>query len=197
MRSVSLASRRGHFSTLDQLTGCIRASMLVPGLAGPPVTAPRNKHTPSPPSAVSDRRAAVRKKRLRGWGSESLTKRNNDGGEIGGRMHGSPWRLGGWWPRRRFSRSLARGGRSSSAVEGGSDWSTVAVGEEGCRDSPTTGVGGVGGSDEGVEASGADGDVGAVASDEKPEEFLVDAMVFEPLPYRYLLFVFLRITHRG
>lgn len=36
MGSVSLASRRGHFSTLDELTACIRASMLVPGLAGPP-----------------------------------------------------------------------------------------------------------------------------------------------------------------
>ncbi|CAM9219890.1 unnamed protein product, partial [Discosporangium mesarthrocarpum] len=50
MSSVSLASTTGHFSTLKELTHCIRASMLVPGLAGPLVTVPRRLqlHAPVP-----------------------------------------------------------------------------------------------------------------------------------------------------
>lgn len=50
MTSVSLASHRGDFSTLDELRTCMRASMLVPGMAGPPMTVYRNS------SAGFDRR---------------------------------------------------------------------------------------------------------------------------------------------
>ncbi|CAN0461990.1 unnamed protein product, partial [Phaeothamnion confervicola] len=37
MTSHVLSSRSGHFSGLDELLRCMRASMLVPGLTGPPV----------------------------------------------------------------------------------------------------------------------------------------------------------------
>lgn len=47
MSTVSLASKKGHFSTLDELTGCIRASMLVPGLAGPLASVPRRQRWPA------------------------------------------------------------------------------------------------------------------------------------------------------
>ncbi|CAM9223266.1 unnamed protein product [Discosporangium mesarthrocarpum] len=39
-KSISMSSRRGHFSTLRELTNCMRASMLLPGITGPMVNLP-------------------------------------------------------------------------------------------------------------------------------------------------------------
>lgn len=151
MSSLSLASRRGHFSTLDELTKCIRASMLVPGLAGPLLTVPINP----PPSAPKEPETRTHKP----WGGRRKDMRGDE--ESRGDSFPRPstsWALGSWWTRRR---SKAR----NSAAE---------------RD-------GRGGESGGLASESAEsGDCAAAATGtvSAETELLVDAMVFEPLPYR-------------
>lgn len=139
MSSVSLTSRGGHFSTIDQFTECVRASMLVPGLAGPPLTMP----TPTPPVAAEEAEAEKmsqdEKGRRKGVWGDRLSRRSSPS-----------WALGDWWTQRR-SRARGSAGRSSS---------DSVLGEL---------------------AESANATTGAEA------ELLVDAMVFEPLPYRYVV----------
>ena len=138
MSTVSLASRRGHFSTLDELTGCIRASMLVPGLAGPLVSVPERRRGQSmmadsavpPPGADSV--------------SDSVS--DSDVGRPPAASQAQQQRK----KRRLFRRRAERENRAAAAELQGGEELTVA------------------------SSTGGDG----------ATELLVDAMVFEPLPYR-------------
>lgn len=178
MSSVSLASRRGHFATLDKLTECIRASMLVPGLAGPLLTVPIGKRSLSasrdspsicatePSVKISAARTASKSKRRRKADSRLATDvevdhvdrrqgKENDVEEVCSQGLSS-WVLGKWWPRRRLDPRLLSGHGSSES--GDEEDRSLVVDTE--------------------PADGADG----VSTAES--ELLVDAMIFEPLPYR-------------
>eukprot|EP00903_Cladosiphon_okamuranus_P009684 g9214.t1 len=150
MSTVSLASRRGHFSTVDELTGCIRASMLVPGLAGPLLSVPERR----------------RRRRRKGQPSESLAAAdsaspppsNTDSvvdSYVGGSTAASQ-------AQRRKNRDLfwRRGGSEEDGRQPERDNGVAAVLEW-----------------EGLAPEGS-------AGDSDSTELLVDAMVFEPLPYR-------------
>lgn len=151
MSSLSLASRKGHFSTLGELTECIRASMLVPGLAGPLLTVPINlsPSAPKDPEAGThkpweDRRRDVRgNKKMRG---DSLTRSSMS------------WALGAWWARRRSKARNSTAGRDGRGGESGGLASE--------------------------SAESGDCAAAATATVSAETELLVDAMVFEPLPYR-------------
>jgi len=134
MSTVSLASRRGHFSTLDELTGCIRASMLVPGLAGPLLSVPRRQRAGSGAGSEAGRPWAAEKPHRR---KDGFVFRRRGGGEEEQR------------------RRLELEGEDSAAT------TPLDLGSES------------GSSEEGESADGDDA-----------TELLVDAMVFEPLPYR-------------
>lgn len=137
MSPVSLASRRGHFSTLDELTGCIRASMLVPGLAGPLLSVPER------------RRQRQQRVSLMPDSVPSLPQQTKDRVIF--------WRRGG---SEEDGRQPERGNRAVAAAA-----AAVVLGGGGLTVE-------VGGSDEGT------------AGGDDATELLVDAMVFEPLPYR-------------
>ena len=152
MGSVSLASRRGHFSTLEELAACIRASMLVPGLAGPPRHVPgddeANSASRQPPLPPPPRTTVER--------NQNRSVDTLAGGEVETRPRES-WAVGAWRrsPRTRsFWEGRARGGRRYSG-DGGRDASAASA--------PA------------LKRAQEDADV---------SELLVDAMVFEPLPYR-------------
>ena len=134
MSTVSLASRRGHFSTLDELTGCIRASMLVPGLAGPLVSVPERRRGQS---MMAD--SAVPPP-----GADSVS--DSDVGRPPAASQAQQQRK----KRRLFRRRAERENRAAAAELQGGEELTVA------------------------SSTGGDG----------ATELLVDAMVFEPLPYR-------------
>lgn len=132
MSTVSLASRRGHFSTLDELTGCIRASMLVPGLAGPLLSVPRRQRAVSRGDAGGP------------WAADEPQQRR--GGFVFGRRGGSE---------EEQRRRLELDGEGTAA--------TTPLGL--------------------TSESGASEEEG-IADGDDATELLVDAMVFEPLPYR-------------
>lgn len=134
MSTVSLASRRGHFSTLDELTGCIRASMLVPGLAGPLLSVPRRQRAVSGVGSDAGRPRAANEPQQR---KDGFVFRRRGGGEEE--------------QRRRLERER--------------------------EDRPATTP-----LDLTCE-SGASEEEGTAGGDDATE-LLVDAMVFEPLPYR-------------
>lgn len=156
MKSFSLASRRGHFSTLNELTTCIRASMLVPGLTGPLLCAPKGELAdsawressppPPPPPQVlggDDSPNTTGPADVRGTGKNIVSKAMS---------RATSWAVGEW--RRAELREM-------SGEDG-----------EGAEDP----VGSQDGAAEAVDSAHDD-----VAGD---SELLLDALVFEPLPYR-------------
>lgn len=148
MSSISLASRKGHFSTLDELTACIRASMLVPGLAGPLRSVRASQRADSAwrdqlPQLDTEYAARPTAKRADHTGMRrAVTSR------------ASSWALGKWRSRRQLL--LGRGWGKGDIVGGD------AAASASCAPTP-----------------------GGAADGNEDSELLVDAMVFEPLPYRW------------
>lgn len=158
MSSVSLASRRGHFKTRDELGRCIRASMLVPGLAGPVISVPtgqlaesawRDEFSTPLGSAVRD-------------GQERMTGRGADlGGEREVAQQAKPSRGSSrFWGQRR------RKGPMRSTRE-------AIVREEGGHVEATS-----------ITGTGRAAQESTAIDDKLEPEVFIDAMVFEPLPYR-------------
>lgn len=158
MSTVSLASRRGHFSTLAELTRCIRASMLVPGLAGPLLSVPKRRRRWQRPGSLMAGSVVPPA------GADTAVKSDVGSDHSSSQASRQPqqpkdrvifWRRGsreedGSQPERETSKTAA---------------ATAALGE----------------GELAVESSGSkEGTVGG----EDETELLVDAMVFEPLPYR-------------
>lgn len=188
MGTVSLASRRGYFSTLDELTGCIRASMLVPGLAGPLVSVPKRQvegtssltadsvATPPqeervatlPPTSGTDSDS-----RVGGEGREDVVTASSpvDGEgreEYGQGSGGGAGELATAQPPAGF---LVTG--KGEAVEEEEESLQKGEREVPVATAPADAVNSSAGKKEGTSGGGGDS-----------SELLVDAMVFEPLPYR-------------
>ena len=141
MSSVSLASRRGHFSTFSELIACIRASMLVPGLAGPLLSVPAGELADSAQENESNRGSKVKlSSRARSWAA-------------------------GQWRRSASLKPFGKGGEEKGAQEKGGAAFTA------------------GSTPEDIATASTVASVAAAAAVASPE-LLVDAMVFEPLPYR-------------
>lgn len=150
MSTVSLASRRGHFSTLDELTECIRASMLVPGLTGPLLSVPERRKGQPPESLTAADSAAPSPP-----DAYSVVDSDVSGSSAASQAQQQKKRL--LFRRRRGSeedgRQLERDNKAAAAQE--VEWLAS-------------------------EESAGGGNA---------TELLVDAMVFEPLPYRYTLYL--------
>lgn len=179
MSTVSLASRRGHFSTLDELTGCIRASMLVPGLAGPLLSVPTRRPSEEQLAPLSSANVATSRDEARdimaaavgSQGREESKQEPTIGFLVGESATALPQADGGQTPQ----------------TEGGDNNGVAA--EEEVKDSAVAAVG------EAAVAATAAASAAFENSVQKEEEggggdateLLVDAMVFEPLPYRWSL----------
>lgn len=158
MKSVSLASRRGHFSTFSELTACIRASMLVPGLAGPLLSVPTGELADS---AWGERQ---QQQQTTATTVDSQEYEENGGGKVKLSSRATSW-AAGQWRRSQSLRSLGKDGEKRGRQAGGGASSAA------------------GSAPEGIATAAGAGDGAAAASSAAPE-LLVDAMVFEPLPYR-------------
>lgn len=199
MSSVSLASRRGHFSTLEELTACIRASMLVPGLAGPLQSVSKGEavdsawakddHDKTPPLQNKEQQTAINNSDNDSdhrHTAASLSKRgrhqSNAAGVVGTFTASSPsWAMGEWRrperPSEEVSRRRGEEEESKKGIREGVDGDVTAVAA-----AATAGEH----SDHGTPAT-----TNATSSEDTPE-LLSDALVFEPLPYRLYIFSFLR-----
>lgn len=148
MSSVSLASRRGHFSTLEELAACVRASMLVPGLAGPLRSVRAGERADSAWRDQLDTEDAAR---------TTATRAGHAGMPRAVASRATSWALGRWRSRREMLRRRRRKGGVEVEVDGGHA---------------------------ATSASGAPAAGGGAVHGNGISELLVDAMVFEPLPYR-------------
>ncbi|CAM9738603.1 unnamed protein product [Ectocarpus fasciculatus] len=187
MGTVSLASRRGYFSTLDELTGCIRASMLVPGLAGPLVSVPKRqgdggssltadsvatppqegRATTLPPTSDpdSDSRVGGGDREAVVTASSPPVGREGREDSVVGSGAGEP------------ATAQPRAGFLGTGNGGVVEEEDESLGKEEEREVPVAAAP--------VEAFESNaGNKGGTGGGGDASELLVDAMVFEPLPYR-------------
>lgn len=196
MSTVSLASRKGHFSTLDELTGCIRASMLVPGLAGPLISVPtRRPGSPMADTAEGGVREAgdeqmVPSSFADGAASDRdivTTVSTTMSGEVCGESVGETIKgfdVGGSAGERATAQPQAGSADRGQAWHAGGGYSDRIPAGEKVKNSAVAAV-----KEASVEAAAAA--TAAFESSAGKEgggdatELLADAMVFEPLPYRW------------